>query len=136
MGFSLFFFVGEAFVLRRFLEVPFRVVFQVRVSSAPPPLGLTLTPRSSLLPGGLAGLKSLEKKELLESAGGRGGGPAAKDQAAGVRERGGNRGRTGVCRHRKGFGGARDLLRRGSLSSTVAAPWRKNGRSVANTSRR
>src|SRR3954471_14691130 len=46
-------------------------------------------------------------------------------------QRGGNRGRTGVCRHRKGFGGARDLLRRGSLSSTVAAPWRKNGRSVA-----
>src|SRR5205823_7922454 len=51
-------------------------------------------------------------------------------------ERGGNRGRTGVCRQRKGFGRARDLLRRGSLSGTVPAPWRKNGRSVANISRR
>src|SRR5436309_16107147 len=112
MGFSLFFFVGEAFVLRRFLEVPFRVVFQVHVSSAPPPLGLTLTPRSSLLPGGIAGLKSLKKKELLESAGGRGGGPAAKDQAAGVKGRG------GIAAGRGFAGIAKDLAARAIFCGT------------------
>src|ERR1700744_4205470 len=119
MGFSLFLSLAKRSVLRRFLEVPFHVVFQVRVSSAPPPLGLTPGPWIKPPARGHRGTQVAEEKGSYwdRPAAGEGGRrqAIAREGAGGGS---GKRGRTGVCRPVKRIGRARVLLRREALSRT------------------